>query len=180
MHFWLKFAHIALVSLWFAGLCFLPWLFMAHRRGEAAAYPRHFNRSANWAYFRLATPAAALAILLGMALMPYAQPGAWLVAKLVLVALAVLLHVYFGLVLYEMGKGNDRHGVWFFRVAGGVPMLLALALAGITAAKPRTFLGLPAPPAAAAIPAGEGADAAHHSAGGTSSSPSSASGSYSP
>lgn len=182
MHFWLKFAHIAMVSLWFSGLCFLPWLFMAHRRGDADARPRQFSRMANLVYFRLATPAAALSILLGMPLMLYAQPGAWLVIKLALVALAVLLHVYFGLVMYEMGRGNDRHGVWFFRIASAVPMVLVLALAAVTAVKPRTLLPLPAPPGATPFVA----DAVQprsvpvHSAGGASSSSSSTSGSYSP
>jgi putative membrane protein len=93
VHFWLKFLHIALVAVWFTGLLFLPRLFVAHRRGEVDAQRSYFNRTANTLFFRLATPAAVLAILLGMVLMLYAQPGAWLVMKLIVVAVAVLFHV---------------------------------------------------------------------------------------
>lgn len=178
MHFWLKFLHIAMVSVWFTGLFFLPRLFIAHRRGEVDAVPAYFNRTANLLYFRLATPAAALAILLGMLLLFYAQPGAWLALKLVLVAIAVLIHVHYGLVIYEMGRGRSRHSVAFFHISGWLPLILLLALAALTAAKPRTLQPWPAPPPPAVPPAGAQVSAGY-SAGGSSSS-ASASGSYSP
>jgi protoporphyrinogen IX oxidase len=72
------------------------------------------------------------------------------VMKLVVVALAVLLHLYYGLLLYELGQGNERHGPWFYRLAGWLPLLLLLAMAAITGAKPDSAAGLPPPPAQSA------------------------------
>jgi L-alanine-DL-glutamate epimerase-like enolase superfamily enzyme len=74
--------------------------------------------------------------------------GAWLVLKLVVVTLAVLMHLYFGLLLYELGQRRDRHGPTFHRVIGWLPLVLLLAIAALTAAKPDTVGTLPPPPAA--------------------------------
>lgn len=152
MYFWLKFFHIVAIAVWFTGLFFLPRLFAARHRGEGDADQAYFNPVANALFFRLATPAAVIAVALGMALIAYGPSGAWLAMKLVLVSLAVLLHLYFGLLLYELGHGRDRHGPAFYRVTGWLPLLLLLAIAALTAAKPQTVGDLPPPPAAAAAP----------------------------
>lgn len=149
MYFWLKFFHIAAIAVWFTGLFFLPRLFVARHRAERDAEREYFNPVANMLFFRLATPAAILAIVLGMVLIAYGPSGAWLPIKLVLVSLAVLLHLYFGLLLYELGHGRDRHGPGFYRVAGWMPLLLLLAIVALTAAKPQTVGDLPPPPTAA-------------------------------
>lgn len=147
MAFWLKLLHISAMAVWFAGLFFLPRLFLARRRGEGDGEAAFFNPVANALFFRVATPAALLTIALGMVLIAYGPGGgAWLVMKLVLVALAVLLHLYYGLLLYELGQGNDRHGPWFYRVAGWTPLVLLLAMAAITGAKPESAGSLPPPP----------------------------------
>lgn len=146
MHFWLKFLHIALVGVWFTGLFFLPRLLKAYRRGRAQEDPAYFNRVTNVIFFRIATPAAVLAILVGMSLMFFAPPASWLILKLTLVAGAVLVHAYIGMLLYEMSKGNNRHGPVFFSLMGWVPLVLLLGIGGLTAAKPDTLPPLPAPP----------------------------------
>ena len=165
MYFWLKMLHIGAVMVWFCGLFFLPRLFVAHQRGGRDAHPAYFNPVANLLFFRITTPAGIVAIALGMVLIAMVPFGAWLAAKLAVVMAAVLLHLYLGIHLYKLGQGQDHHGPRFYRVAGWVPLVLLLALAAITGAKPQTFGDLPAPPVA---------DAAAHSAGGASSPPSSA------
>lgn len=146
MYFWLKFFHIAAMAIWFTGLFFLPRLFVAFQRKEADGEAAYFNPVANTLFFRIATPAAIVTITLGLVLIAWRPDGAWLVLKLTVVAIAVLFHLYFGLLLYQLGKGNDRHGAWFFRMLGGVPLVLLLAIAAITGAKPRTLGDLPPPP----------------------------------
>lgn len=110
--------------------------------------PAFFNPVAKTLFFWMATPAAVLTILLGMGLIAYGPTGAWLVMKLVIVALAVLVHLYVGLQMYELGQGRDNHGPLFYRLLGWVPVVLLLAAAGLTAGKPQTVGTLPAPPVA--------------------------------
>lgn len=149
MYFWWKVLHISAMVLWFAGLFFLPRLFVARHRGERDAAAGYFNATANTLYFRLATPAALVAVGSGMVLIAYGPTGAWLVMKLVLVTAAVFLHLYMGVVLYELGQGRDRHGPMVYRALGWAPLVLVLGIAALTGAKPQTVGSLPPPPAAA-------------------------------
>ena len=148
MYFWVKILHVSAMVLWFAGLFFLPRLFVARHRGERDAAAAYFNGTANTLYFRLATPAALVAVASGMALIAYGPTGAWLVMKLVVVTGAVFLHLYMGVVLYELGQGRDRHGPLVYRVLGWAPLVLVLAIAALTGAKPETVGDLPPPPGA--------------------------------
>ena len=91
MYFWLKILHVSAMVLWFAGLFFLPRLFVARHRGQRDGAAAYFNVAANTVFFRLATPAALVAVLSGMVLIAFGPSGAWLVMKLVLVPGAVLL-----------------------------------------------------------------------------------------
>jgi len=149
MQFWLKVAHIASMSIWFTGLFLLVRLFAARRRGERDARPDFFNPVANRLFFRIATPAGVLTIAFGMALIPWVAPGAWLVAKLGLVALVVLVHLWMGAHLHALGKGKQRRGGVLPSLLGWAPLLLLLAIAALTGAKPRSVGDLPPPGAQA-------------------------------
>src|SRR5690606_41636067 len=58
VYFWLKILHVSAMVLWFAGLFFLPRLFVARHRGQRDGAAAYFNVAANTVFFRLATPAA--------------------------------------------------------------------------------------------------------------------------
>jgi putative membrane protein len=150
VYFWLKILHVSAMVLWFAGLFFLPRLFVARHRGDRDGAASYFNIAANTVFFRLATPAALVAVATGMVLIAYGPTGAWLVMKLAVVAGAVLLHLYLGMVLYELGQGRERHGTAVYRILGWTPLLIVLAVAALTGAKPATVGDLPPPPGAAA------------------------------
>lgn len=150
MYFWLKVLHILAMTVWFSGLFFLPRLFVARHRREIDAEPAFWNPVTNTLFFRVMTPAALVTIVAGGVLIAFGPNGAWLVLKLVVVAAAVLLHLYFGLLLYELGQDRDHHGPAFYRVIGWVPLVLLLSIAALTGAKPRTIGDLPPPPQASA------------------------------
>jgi putative membrane protein len=148
VYLWLKTLHIAAMAIWFTGLFFLPRLFVARQRNEPDGENGHFFPMANAVYFRVMTPAGVVTIALGMILVVYGPHGAWLAMKLAVVALAVLIHLYFGVVLHAFAQGQPRHSVAFFQAVGWLPLVLLLALAGITARKPATVEPLPPVPEA--------------------------------
>lgn len=132
MYFWLKFFHIVAVATWFTGLFFLPRVFVGGT-ADAATLGRRV-------YVGVMTPAAAVAVTLGMALiLGYGFEGAWLPAKLVLVGVVVLLHAYLGYVVHKEESGLPVHRPLTFRVLTWVPLALFLAIAALTAAKPADF-----------------------------------------
>lgn len=139
MYFWWKFLHIAFMAVWFAGLFFLPRLFIAGAREAESAGTRRLAAISKALYFRVMTPGAVLTVVLGIVLIAYGHDGAWLPAKLGLVTLAILLHVYFGQLLLDLGAGRARHSVPFYRVLNWIPLVLLLAIAALVAAKPRAL-----------------------------------------
>src|SRR5690606_3907468 len=81
----------------------------------------------------------------GMALIPWVEPGAWLLGKLVLVAAVVLVHAWAGAQLHAMGKGKRPLGAVLPTLLGWTPLVLLLVIAALTGAKPRSLGELPPP-----------------------------------
>nr|WP_273544277.1 CopD family protein [Luteimonas saliphila] len=149
--FWLKVAHIAAMAVWFTGLFLLARLFSARVRGTRDGRADFFNPVANRLFFRIATPAGVLTIAFGMGLIPWIEPSGWLVAKLGLVTGLVLLHLWLGVHLYALGRGRRARGAFLLpRLLGWAPLVLLLAIAALTGAKPRSVGDLPPPGTATA------------------------------
>lgn len=157
VYFWLKVLHISAMAVWFSGLVLLPRLLRARARGGVATGSGHWQeadpaqsafdlRIAHLLYFKVMSPAGVVTIALGLALVPFAQPGAWLVLKLAVVAMAVMTHLYLGVGVQRLGDKDSPGPSWLHRLAGWAPLVLLLALAALTGGKPVTVPELPAPP----------------------------------
>jgi protoporphyrinogen IX oxidase len=121
-----KSLHIIFMVTWFAGLFYLPRLFVYH----AMAAPddrvgiERFNVMERKLYFGIMTPGAVLTIVFGLWLwLGYGITGGWLHAKLALVALLVVFHVYLGKLLADFRAGRNRHGHVFYRWLNEIPAL---------------------------------------------------------
>ena len=136
MYFWLKLWHIAAMTVWFAGLLLLPRVFISQVEQGPAADHGELNALGKTLYFGVMTPAGVLTVLFGAVLLVYGFPGEWLAAKLGVVALAVLLHLYIGQLLFDLSREHARHGPFYYRVLNWSPLLLLLAIAALTARKP--------------------------------------------
>jgi putative membrane protein len=136
VYFWIKSLHIAAVSLWFVGLVFLPRLLLSWHRRSRDSRSDYGTFAINTLYFRIMTPAALLAVVLGAILLLQVAPSPWIIAKLGLVTLAVLLHVYYGMILYRFGHGEGRDSSTHYRHTRWLPLVLLLAIAAVTAGKP--------------------------------------------
>lgn len=140
MYFGLKLLHVAAMTAWFSGLFFLPRLLLARSRtSEPDAHEERLGRAL---YFGVMTPGAVLTIVLGTVLLGYGFEGAWLPAKLTLVAAAVLLHVYLGQLLLDRRHAQSPATPLYYRALNWVPLVLLLGIAGLTAGKPAS-LALP-------------------------------------
>ena len=96
-----KLIHIAAITVWAAGLLYLPGLFAAHPRyaGSDSEF-RRLRLQTRIVYVALMSPAAVIAVVSGTALVFLAAAiGGWIVLKLTAVTGMVLLHVYMGKVL---------------------------------------------------------------------------------
>jgi putative membrane protein len=135
-----KTLHIVFVVTWFAGLFYLPRLFVYH----ASAAPddrigiERFKTMERKLYFGIMAPGAVLAVAFGSWLwLGYGVGGAWLHAKLTLVLLLIAFHVYLGALLRDFARDRNRHGHVFYRWLNEIPALpLLVAIVWLVVAKP--------------------------------------------
>ena len=135
---WIKAFHIIFVVSWFAGLFYLPRIFvnLAMVPKDSAAERERLLLMAGKLY-RFTTPIMALALSLGLWLwFGYGYTGVWLHAKLLLVVLLVAYHQYCGTLLRRFMDGrNTRNHIWY-RIFNEVPVLLLFAIVIIVVVKP--------------------------------------------
>ncbi|HXS26055.1 MAG TPA: protoporphyrinogen oxidase HemJ [Steroidobacteraceae bacterium] len=138
---WLKAFHIVFVVAWFAGLFYLPRLFVYHAAAVRAAEQPIAARTAvmERRLFVMMTIGAALALLLGIAMVAaapaYLQFG-WLHAKLGLVLLLIIYHFWCLKLMRALAAGEISHSDRWYRVFNEVPGVLLIAIVVLATVKP--------------------------------------------
>jgi putative membrane protein len=130
---WVKAFHIIFVVTWFAGLFYLPRLFVYHALAEDTVSRQRFEVMERKLYYGIMAPGAVLTVVFGFWLwLGYGSGGAWLHAKLVLVAALVGYHLWCGKLINDFKRGrNTRSHVWYrwFNEVPTVILVLAVILA---------------------------------------------------
>lgn len=134
---WVKTFHIVFVVAWYAGLFYLPRLFVYHAQATDTISLERFKIMERKLYFGIMTPSAVLAIALGLWLMSFGFRGGWLHAKLALVALLVIVHVYLGKLMFDFKHDRNRRSHVFYRWLNEIPALpILVAVVYLAVAKP--------------------------------------------
>jgi putative membrane protein len=135
-----KSLHIIFMVTWFAGLFYLPRLFVYHAMASAddRVGIERFCVMERKLYWGITTPGAVLTILFGVWLWKgYGIDGGWLHAKLALVAILVAFHVYLGKLVADFRAGRNRHGHVFYRWLNEIPALpILVAIVFLVVMKP--------------------------------------------
>ena len=133
-----KVLHLWMVVSWFAGLFYLPRIFvnLAMVKADSTAERERLLLMAGKLY-RFMTPIGFLAVALWLWLwLGYGFSGGWLHAKTALVILLIGYHAYCGRLLRDFRAGvSVRSHVWF-RWFNEVPVLLLLAATYLVVMKP--------------------------------------------
>ncbi len=132
---WIKSLHIIFVVSWFAGLFYLPRIFVNLAQETDTAATTRLLLMARRLY-RFMLPLSVLAVLFGGWMLSYGFKGGWLDAKLALVVLAIGYHHACGSLLKKFENGvNKRSHVWF-RWFNEVPVVLLAAIVILVVVKP--------------------------------------------
>jgi protoporphyrinogen IX oxidase len=135
---WLKAFHIIFVVTWFAGLFYLPRLFVYHCAASDAIGLERFAVMER-RLFGLMTIGGALAIALGICMVA-AHPGylafLWLRVKLVLVAALIAYHLWCFKLMRDLRAGRNGHSQRWYRIFNEVPALLLIAIVVLAVVKP--------------------------------------------
>jgi putative membrane protein len=126
---WIKSFHIIFMVTWFAGLFYLPRLFVYHAMSDDAVSRERFKLMERKLFFGVMTPGAVLTIVFGLWLwLGYGFSGGWLDTKLALVAVLVAYHVYCGKLMLDFKKDRNRHGHVFYRWLNELPVVVLIAI----------------------------------------------------
>jgi protoporphyrinogen IX oxidase len=122
-----KSLHIIFMVTWFAGLFYLPRLFVYHTLATDAVGIERFKVMERKLYYGIMAPGAVLTIASGAWLwLGYGIGGGWLYAKLAIVAVLVAHHLWLGKLMREFRDDRNRHGDVFYRWINEIPALPAL------------------------------------------------------
>lgn len=133
---WIKALHIVFVTSWFAGLFYLPRLFVNHAMVSDAATLARLELMEHKLY-RFMLPLAVLALVFGLWLwLVYGISGGWLHAKLALVIGLIIYHIYCGKIMRDFKMGVNQHSHIWYRWFNEIPVLVLFAVVILVVVKP--------------------------------------------
>ncbi|MGX8882212.1 protoporphyrinogen oxidase HemJ [Methylovorus sp. SPW-M1] len=134
---WIKAWHIIFMVTWFAGLFYLPRLFVYHAMSSDETSNARFKIMERKLFYGIMTPGAVLTIAFGLWLwLGYGFSGGWLHAKVSLVVLLVLYHLYCGKLVRDFAHDRNQHGHVFYRWLNEAPVLALIAIVILVEVKP--------------------------------------------
>lgn len=133
---WVKAFHIVFVVSWFAGLFYLPRLFVNHAMAMEPAEIARLKLMEHKLY-RFMTPLGVLALVFGTWLwLGWSFHGGWLHAKLALVAVLVAYHLYCGRLVKDFAANRNTRSHVFYRWFNELPVLILTAVVILVTVKP--------------------------------------------
>ena len=135
---WLKALHVIFVVTWFAGLFYLPRLYIYHVDAKDPLSTQRFEIMER-RLFAIMSVGAALSIAFGL-LMLIASPGyvqmLWLKVKLLFVALLIGYHAYCYKLMRDFAAQRNTRSANWFRAFNEVPSVLLIVIVILAVVKP--------------------------------------------
>lgn len=139
MLLWLKAFHVIAVICWFAGMFYLPRLFVYHAMSEDETSRERFKIMERKLYRGIMTPSAVIAVALGiwmMALNPAYMQFGWMHAKLAGVFLLLIYHGLCWRHLRQFRDDRNIHSHIYYRWFNEAPVVLLIAIVILVVVKP--------------------------------------------
>ncbi len=136
---WVKAFHIIFMVTWFAGLFYLPRLFVYHAIADDSISIGRFKVMERKLFFGIMTPGAVLTIFFGIWLITY-LPGylntIWMLMKLGLVFLLIFYHIWCGVLVKRFKQDQNQHSHIWYRWFNEAPVLALIAIVILVVVKP--------------------------------------------
>jgi putative membrane protein len=136
---WLKAFHIIFVVCWFAGLFYLPRIFVYYAASEHQVVRAQLAVMSRKLY-RFVTPIMIIAIALGLAMIAtnpdYYLQSKWMWAKLGGVAVLFVYHLQCGRYVYAINNNLNKRSHVFYRFFNEVPVLFLFGIVILAVLKP--------------------------------------------
>ena len=121
---------------WFAGLFYLPRLFVYHAMSNDQISLERFKVMERKLFWGIMTPGAILTIIFGILLIQFHQLLLWLQLKIFIVGLLVLYHIWCGKIMYDFKNDRNNHSHIWYRVFNEIPVIMLIVIIYLVVFKP--------------------------------------------
>ena len=129
--------HIVFMVTWFAGLFYLPRLFVYHAQSEDQVSVERFKVMERKLYYGIMAPGAVLTLGFGFWLwLGWGFAGGWLHAKLALVVALIVYHLWCGRLLADFKHDRNMKSHVWLRWFNEFPVLVLIAVTILVVVKP--------------------------------------------
>jgi putative membrane protein len=134
---WVKWLHIVFMVTWFAGLFYLPRLFVYHALSQDTLSRERFKVMERKLFWGIMTPGAVLTLFFGLWLwLGWGFSGGWLHAKLALALVLVGYHAWCGKLLQDFRRDRNRRSHVWLRWFNEFPVIVLFAVVYLAVFKP--------------------------------------------
>ncbi len=134
---WIKAFHVIAMVTWFAGLFYLPRLFVYHAMSSDQTSIKRFKIMERKLFYGIMTPGGVLTVILGLWLwLGSGTSGAWMHIKFSLVLILIAYHIYCGKLLLDFKYDRNTRSHIFYRWFNELPVLLMIAIIILVIVKP--------------------------------------------
>lgn len=138
---WLKAFHLIFMVTWFAGLFYLPRLFVYHAMSDDAISNERFKVMERKLFYGIMTPGMIITLIFGVWMLAdyawaiYSSSG-WLHTKLAMLGILIIYHAYCGKWLNDFKHDRNQHSHVFFRWINEIPVLFLIGIILLAVVKP--------------------------------------------
>ncbi len=138
---WLKAWHLITMVTWFAGLFYLPRLYVYHAMSHDEISKERFKVMERKLFYGITTPGGVITLILGFWLLyDYAWQAYsswwWLQLKLLLILLLCIYHFYCWVLLRDFAVDRNRHSHIWYRWFNEIPVIFLVAIVLLATLKP--------------------------------------------
>ena len=136
---WVQALHVIFMVCWFAGLFYLPRIFVYYAQSDDVTTQRTLATMAR-KLFKFVTPFMVLTIIFGLWRLSfqweYYLSSSWMQLKLLGVAFLIAYHVQCGIYMGRINRGEDNKSHVFYRFFNEAPVLVLFAIVGLVYLRP--------------------------------------------
>jgi len=135
---WFKALHLIFMVTWFAGLFYLPRLFVYHAMSDDQPSRDRFKIMERKLFYGIMTPGMVLTILFGIGILMngHYMDQLWIHIKLTLVAILVLYHIHCGKLVADFKHDRNTRSHVFYRWYNEFPVLILIAVIFLAVFRP--------------------------------------------
>lgn len=138
---WIESFHVIFMVTWFAGLFYLPRLFVYHAMSDDQISNERFKIMERKLFYGIMTPGGVITVVLGLVMLQgYAWEAfggtLWMQTKLALVAILLVYHIYCGKLVKDFKLDRNQKSHVFYRWFNEFPVILLIVIVILVIVRP--------------------------------------------